>query len=72
MNISESVDTVILLRVLQGLGKGDDRPYTADEVVDAADSLAERASKTLKAKVPVSRSAIVQTLDQLAELDGPA
>lgn len=67
MNISESVDTVILLRVLQGLGKADGRPYSPDEVITAAEALAERATKTLKAKVVISQSAIGQTLEHLAD-----
>lgn len=36
----------------------------------AADRLAARASKPLLLTVTVSRSALVQTLDHLADLDG--
>lgn len=69
MNITESTAAVTLLRILQGLRKFDGTPYTPDEVLEAADLLAARAGKALLGTVPVSRSAIVQTLDHLADLD---
>jgi hypothetical protein len=69
VNITESAHTVTLLRVIQGLRKYDGTPYHPDEVVDACDALALRAGKALLSTVNVSRSAIVQTLDHLAELD---
>jgi hypothetical protein len=69
VNIGEATDVVNVLRVLQGLRKYDGKPYTPDEVVEACESLAARASKPLLSTISVSRSAIVQTLDHLAELD---
>ena len=72
MNVQESNDTVTLLRVLQGLHKPAGGPYTPDEVVAASQRLGERAGKALLLTVPVSRSAVVQTLDHLAELDDEA
>ena len=70
MNISEATDTVNLLRVLQGLRRMDGEPYHPDAVVAACEALAVRAGKALNVTIPVSRAAVVQTLDHLAELDG--
>lgn len=67
---TETHATVTLLRVMQGLRHPNgERPYTVDEVTAAADRLAARASKPLLLTITVSRSALVQTLDHLAELD---
>lgn len=69
MNIGEAQDVDVLLRVLQGLRRPDGKPIPVDDVVASAERLAQRAGKPLLLTLPVSRPAIVQTLDHLAELD---
>lgn len=69
MNVSESIDTVTVLRALQGLRRADGTPTDVEEVVAACERLAQRAGKSLMAQVPCSRVSIIGTLDHLAELD---
>lgn len=70
INLDQANAAVVVTRVLQGLHKPHGRgPYSPDDVLAACETLAAAASKRLLLTIPVSRPAVVQTLDHLAELD---